>query len=177
MKTIVLVGSSRKKGNSDLLADAFISGVKGNVEKIYVSDLKINSCIGCNACKKGSCIFKDEMPYEKLKEADNIVIVTPIYFYNVSSQLKKLIDRLHNPIRNSFKVKKLGLLMVCADTISEVFDSVIVMYKSTLKYFNLEDGGILGVRGVNNIGDIKGNILLEKAKEMGETFGNGKINN
>lgn len=105
--------------------------------------------------------------YRQLSAADVIVIATPIYFYGVSSQLKCLIDRLHNPIRGSFKVKKLGLLAVCADKNETVFDSVITMYRSVLSYFSFEDGGMVNVCGVMEKGSIAGNPKLKAAEEMG----------
>ena len=172
---VVIVGSPRKNGNTELLADAFIEGARsaGNtVDKISVIGKKIGGCIGCNACCRDAehrCIQHDDMEdcYRRLSAADAIVIATPIYFYGVSSQLKSLIDRLHNPIRNSFKVKKLGLLAVCADEKESVFDSVVTMYRSVLSYFSLADGGMVTVCGVSEKGDIAGHPKLKAAEEMG----------
>lgn len=172
---IVIVGSPRKNGNTELLADAFIEGARstGNhVEKISVIGKKIGGCIGCNACYRDAehrCVQHDDMEdcYRRISIADVIVIATPIYFYGVSSQLKCIIDRLHNPIRSSFKVKKLGLLAACADEKESVFDSVITMYRAVLSYFSLDDGGMVTVCGVSEKGDIAGNPKLKAAEEMG----------
>jgi hypothetical protein len=79
-----------------------------------------------------------------------------------------LVDRLHSPIRNSFKVKKLCLLAVSADTKLSVFDSVKIMYSLVLKYFSLEDGGIITVSGVKEKCDIIGNPALLEAQSLGE---------
>ena len=57
---------------------------------------------------------------------------------------------------------------VAADTIPTVFDSVKTMYNSVLKYFSLEDGGVITVLGVEKKGDINGNIALKKAFELGK---------
>ncbi len=172
---VVIVGSPRKNGNTELLADAFIEGARSTghtVEKISLIGKKLGGCLGCNACYRDEqhrCVQHDDMQacYECLALADAIVIATPIYFYGVSSQLKCLIDRLHNPIRNSFRVKTLGLLAVCADDEGLVFDSVITMYHAVLRYFSLADGGIVTVCGVADKGDIKGNPKLKAAEEMG----------
>ncbi|MEA4889415.1 MAG: flavodoxin family protein [Clostridiaceae bacterium] len=173
---IVIVGSPRKNGNTELLADAFIEGARsaGNpVEKLSIIGKKIGGCLGCNACCRNmqhQCVQHDDMEiiYKDLNSADVIVIATPIYFYGVSSQLKCLIDRLHNPIRNTFCVKKLGLLAVCADKQESVFDSVIIMYRSVLNYFSLADGGMVLVNSVSEKGDIKGNPKLKAAEDMGK---------
>ena len=109
---IVLSGSPRKGGNTDLLVDAFVKGAEknNNVEVISVADYKVNPCIGCNSCfdREGhDCFQQDDMRtvYDKLKCADVIVVASPVYFYGVSAQLKAIIDRLHTPMRNDFKVK------------------------------------------------------------------------
>lgn len=177
-KIAVIVGSTRSKGNTMALADAFIEGAElshNEVEKITVAGKHIRGCIGCNMCSKNEnnkCILNDDMIdiYAQLADADVIVFATPIYFYGVSSRLKSIIDRLHNPIRNNFKVKKLCLLAVCADNDDSTFDPVIQMYKSCLNYFSLEDGGIITVKNVEKDGDILNNPLLEKAKKLGESI-------
>ena len=175
MKIIILVGSKRRNGNTAALANSFADGAGKNndVELISVADVHVNGCIGCNSCfsnDKHACFQKDDMPaiYQKLQNADVIVLATPVYFYNMSSQLKCIIDRLHNPIRNTFKVKKLVLLAVAADDkATHVFDSLKVMYTSILSYFKLEDGGIITVSGVKDMGDINNNPGLKEAYVLG----------
>lgn len=173
-KIVVLIGSPRKGGNTETLAYSFIDGAKKHheVEVISVADKKINGCTGCNYCyvePNHKCMQKDDMQeaYEKLADADIIAIATPVYFYGVSSQLKCLIDRLHNPIRKRFKVNKLVLLSVAADTIPTLFDSIKTMYDSVLAYFSLENGGILTVPGVEEKGDILKTDALKEAYKLG----------
>lgn len=179
MKNIVVVtGSPRKNGNAELLANAFIEGAVeagNNVSVISVIGKNIGGCIGCNYCYKNAahdCVIKDDMTviYKQLAIAEVIVFATPIYFYGVSSQLKCLIDRLHNPIRNTFLVKKLALLAVCADLNEAVFDSVKVMFNSVRQYFSLESGGIITVSNVENKGDIQNNAKLLEAKLLGNSI-------
>lgn len=98
-KVLVLAGSPRKGGNSDLLCDAFMKGAQEaghETEKIYIEDLKIGGCRACYACRgTGVCFQKDDMArvLEKMIAADMIVLATPVYFYSLSGQLKTLIDR------------------------------------------------------------------------------------
>lgn len=174
-KIAVLIGSPRRNGNTEILANAFIDGIdkqENSVVVISVIGKMVNGCTGCDFCyRDGShnCIQKDDMQdvYERLAGADVIVIATPVYFYGVSSQLKCMIDRLHNPIRNTFRVKKLILLAVCADEIPTVFDSLITMYHSALSYFSLENGGVITVPGLSGKGDILGHAALLEARKMG----------
>lgn len=173
-RIVVLVGSMRKGGNTDLLAQAFAEGANKNntVEIISVADYKVNPCIGCNSCftREGNqCFQKDDMAeiYKKLKMADVLVIASPVYFYGISAELKAIIDRLHTPMRNEFQIKKLALLLVGAATLPELFDAIKLQYQFVLNFFHLEDAGMVLVRGVKDIGDIKGTKALEEAYNLG----------
>lgn len=176
-RIVVLVGSMRKGGNTDLLAQAFADGAGKNntVEIVSVADYKVNPCIGCNSCftREGNqCFQKDDMDkiYEKLKSADVVVIASPVYFYGISAELKAIVDRLHTPMRNEFKVKKLALLLVGAADLPELFDAVKLQYQLVLNFFHLEDAGMVLVRGVKDIGDIKGRKELEEAYNLGASI-------
>lgn len=173
-KIVILVGSVRKNGNTALLAQSFAEGAKEHydVELVSVADYKVNPCIGCNSCfsRKGHrCFQQDDMVkiYEALAEADLVAIASPVYFYGVSAQLKAVIDRLHTPLRNDFKIKRAVLLLAGAAVLPELFDEIIMQYKLVLSFFHLEDAGMVLVRGVKEIGDIKGNPALEEAYTLG----------
>ena len=97
---VVLSGSPRRGGNSDLLCDRFAEGAcdAGNtVEKIFIRDEKINYSTSCGMCFNGNkpCPQKDDMAaiLTKMIAADVIVMATPVYFYSMNGQTKTLIDR------------------------------------------------------------------------------------
>ncbi|MCI8770055.1 MAG: DUF3781 domain-containing protein [Lachnospiraceae bacterium] len=174
---VVLTGSMRKGGNTDLLAQAFAEGAGNSniVEIVSVADYKVNPCIGCNSCftREGNqCFQKDDMTeiYTKLKVADIVVVASPVYFYGISAELKAIIDRLHTPMRNEFRVKKLALLLVGAATLPELFDAIKLQYQLVLNFFHLDNAGMVLVRGVKDIGDIKGTRALEEAYHLGMTI-------
>ena len=173
-KIIIVVGSMRRGGNTDLLARAFAEGANKNhtVEIISVTDYHVNPCIGCNSCftrENHQCFQKDDMGkiYEKLQSADMLVIASPVYFYGISAQLKAIVDRLHTPIRNEFSIKKLALLLVGAAELPEVFDAVKVQYQLVLDFFHLQDAGMVLVSGVRDIGDIEKTGALKEAYDFG----------
>lgn len=147
---IILSGSERKDGNTDMLVDDFKKGAakKNKVEVISV-----------------------RMVYEKLKTADILVIASPVYFYGISAQLKAIIDRLHTPMRNEFPIKKLALILVGAATLPELFDSIKLQYKLVLSFFHLEDAGMVLVQGAKDIGDVKNTDGLDRAYELGLSIG------
>ena len=176
MNILILSGSPRKGGNTELLAEAFAKGAAAqhHVEIVSVRDYKVNPCLGCNACFKanGICAQKDDMAiiYEKMNQADMLVIASPVYFYSISAQLKAIIDRCHNTIRDSFHIKKMTLLLVGAASLPELFDAILTEYNLCLKFFNIEDAGKVLVRGVEDKGDIMGTSFLEDAYQLGTSI-------
>ena len=174
MNILILSGSPRKSGNTELLVEAFVKGAsqKHHVEVVSVHDYKVNPCMGCNACFKSesnSCVQKDDMPliYEKMAVADMLVIASPVYFYGLSAQLKAVIDRFHNPIRDTYHIKKTALLLVGAASLPELFDGILAQYQLCLNFFKLEDAGRVLVRGVKDKGDIQNTEAIQKANELG----------
>ena len=105
--------------------------------------------------------------YEKMAHADMLVIASPVYFYGLSAQLKAVIDRFHNPIRDSFPIKKMALLLVGAATLPELFESILSQYRLCLNFFQLEDAGRVLVRGVKDKGDIQNTEAIQEAYELG----------
>lgn len=108
--------------------------------------------------------------YEKANEADMLVIASPVYFYGLSAQLKSVIDRFHNPIRDTFHIQKMALLLVGAATLPELFDSILTEYQLCLNFFNLEDAGKVLARGCKDKGDIINSGYLDEALQLGETI-------
>lgn len=101
-KVLGISSSPRKGGNSDILLRHFLSGASAGgaeIEEIYLRDYQIQPCIGCERCKKDKrCTgLQDGMQllYPKIWESQGLVIITPIYFYNLNAQLKAFIDRLY----------------------------------------------------------------------------------
>ena len=173
----VLVGSTRKNGNTALLAKAFCKGAaaKHTVTVLSVADLHIIPCTGCNACYHSAgqrCCIQDDMTdvYAQLALSDVIILASPVYFYGLSARLKALIDRLHAPIRNTFPTKKLGLLLVGASDLPDLFDPILLQYRMTLRYFNLTSIGTVLVPGVTKPGDVLRTDALEQAYALGASI-------
>ncbi len=100
MNVVIVNGSPRAKGNSDILCDELMRGAMesgNNVEKISLREKTINTCKACYACfKSGKCVQKDDMEevLEKVYKADILVLASPTYFMTMSGQMKVFIDRL-----------------------------------------------------------------------------------
>ena len=98
-KVLIISGSPRKGGNSDLLCDEFMRGALEaghTAKKVRLQELKIGGCRACYGCRNtGVCVQKDDMAalLEKLVQTDVIVLATPVYFYSMDGQMKTMIDR------------------------------------------------------------------------------------
>ena len=99
-KVLILSGSPRKGGNSDILCDEFLRGAQDaghKAEKIRVAEKKVAPCSGCYYCSThgGACVHKDDMAdiLQKMIDADVIVLASPVYFYSIQCPVKAVIDR------------------------------------------------------------------------------------
>lgn len=141
MSKVFIISSSMRKGNSDILCDEFEKGAKDSnniVDRINLRDLKIDWCLGCSACQEtGKCVRKDDMSkfLDKIKEADVLVLATPVYFGEISGQLKVFIDRLY-PIYTSLKAKKAIVIMSCYQNSKKHIDESFNTIKRFLKDAN-----------------------------------------
>jgi multimeric flavodoxin WrbA len=123
---LILKGSPREKGNSAVLAERVFNGAQeagAKVEDVYLHDMDIRPCDACDFCQEGDvgCVVKDDMQalYPKLRQADVIVISSPIYWFTITAQMKLCIDRwyaLQSPEGNELKGKQLGVVLVYGDT-------------------------------------------------------------
>ena len=180
---LVLTGSPRKQGNSDLLADAFIKGAVagGNtVDKFMSAFHKINGCLGCNNCwSKGGlpCVQEDDFNENLaplLERADMLVFCTPLYSYTFTAQIKAPIDRLfpygrENRVK-SLKVKETALLICGADDIEAPFSAAIQSYRYLIEYYKWTSRAELIVPNVNNKGDVLKTDWLQQAEMLGKSI-------
>lgn len=127
-KVLIITTSLRAKSNSDILAERLIAGAKDagyEVEQISLKGKEIQFCIGCLACQKTQkCVLKDDAVEiaEKVKNADTLVFVTPIYYYNICGQMKTLLDRMNPLYSSDYKFRKVYMLSTAAedeDTVPE----------------------------------------------------------
>jgi len=181
MKNIlVLTGSPRKGGNSELLADAFIKGAIESGHKVNKFETAFKSIQGCKACEScwsngKACVFEDDftelVPF--LNVADIVVFSTPVYWFGMSAQIKLAIDRFYSYMNarcpNKLKIKE-SCLIACAADDEEAFEGTVGTYKGIVNYLKWEDRGILTVPSVHNIGDVLKTGAILKAEEMGKSM-------
>ncbi|MHC4111610.1 MAG: flavodoxin family protein [Planctomycetota bacterium] len=137
MKVIAFNGSARKDGNTAVLVNQVFSELEKQdieTEMIQFSGQKIRGCIACYKCfenKDQKCSLKDDVVndcIEKMLQADGIILASPTYFADISSELKALIDRAGLVARangDMFK-RKVGAAIVAVRRAGSIhaFDSI-----------------------------------------------------
>jgi len=174
-KVTVISTSLRGKSNSEQLAKAFAKGAEdaGNdVVFISLKDKKIAFCIGCLACQeKGSCVIKDDaIDIEReVLYSDVVAFATPIYYYEMSGQMKTLLDRMNSLYPKDYRFRDVYMLSVAAEdeqTTPKRAESGLQGWIDCFERAELK--GTLFCGGVNEPSDIDGNAKLNEAYEMGK---------
>jgi multimeric flavodoxin WrbA len=180
-KIVIVKGSPRKNGNSATLAEQVAAGARAagaEVESFFLHDLDISPCDACEACQTGAylgCIIEDDMQmlYPRLKDADALVIASPVYWFTVSAQTKLFMDRCY-ALRDQdgwcLRNKKVGIVMAYGD--SDPFSSgAINAFRTFQDGFNYVGAKIVGfVYGSgSDPGDIRANDQV-----MGDAYRLGR---
>ena len=170
MRILVLNGSPRPNGSTKGMVEAFREGAVTaghQVDVVDVCRLKIGGCLACEYCHTkghGSCVQKDDMQevYALLKEAEMLVIASPIYYHGISGQLKCVIDRFYAaayPVKPPH-LKKVAMILSSGD--ANMYDGAMFSYQGDfLDCLGLEDIGVFTAHGGENGSAAKLNELKE----------------
>ena len=177
-KVLVITTSLRAKSNTDILAERLIAGARDaghEVETISLKGKTIKFCIGCMACQKTQkCIQKDDAVWiaDKVKEADTLVFVTPIYYYEMSGQMKTLLDRMNPLYPSDYKFRKIYMLSCAADDGSYTPEKAVNGLQGWVDCFeNAEMIDALFCGGINDPGEANlKNTALEEAYAFGKAL-------
>ena len=157
---LVITTSLRAKSNSDILADCLVRGAKdaGNdVELISLKGKELRFCIGCLSCQKTqTCVLRDDAVRiaEKVKNADTLVFVTPIYYYEMCGQMKTLLDRLNPLFPSDYRFRKVYMLSVAAEEEDEVPEKAVSGLQGWVDCFEkAELAGSLFCGGITSPGE------------------------
>ena len=175
-KRVLIVSTSlRAHSNSHALAERFAQGASeaGNsVEVVRLQSKNIAFCRGCLACQKtGSCVIRDDAVEiaQKMHDAEVIVFATPIYYYEMSGQMKTMLDRANCLYGSNYAFRDIYLLSAAAEDAEEVDSRAISGLEGWIECFERAHlAGTVFAGGVNDAGDIAGHASLEKAYEMGK---------
>ncbi len=173
-KVLVISTSPRVRSNSHALAEEFARGAKdsGNeVELITLRDKNLKFCQGCLACvDTHRCVIRDDAPgiTEKMHDADVIVWATPIYYYEMSGQMKTMIDRGNPLFGSDYRFKEIYMLSAAAEDGSEVPERAVSGLQGWIDCFERASlAGTVFAGGVTAPGEIEGTDALSEAYNMG----------
>lgn len=174
-KVLILSGSPRKGGNSDLLCDEFMKGAleSGNrVTKINVAQKKVAPCRACYYCREhgGECVLKDDMAeiLQQMIDADVIALASPVYFYSIDAQLKAVIDRT---VARWLEVKnkEFYYIMTAADEDRASMDTNLACFRGYADCVNgAKEMGVIYGTGVYEKGKILNKPAMAEAYNMGK---------
>ena len=179
-KIVILNGSPRKNGNTSVLVKAFAEGAESaghTVTEFFLDSMEIYGCIGCfggHSSKECPCVQKDDMDliYPAVKECDVVVLATPLYYWNMSGQIRTAIDRLFaleegdgNLLRGH---ERAAVLLMAAE--GHGFKDVLTYYNHLMEHLHWKNLGHVLSGGNMNVGDIKGKPEIEKARALGASI-------
>ena len=175
MKLLAVVGSPRLKGNTNYLVDQALgeaAKLGAQTEKLVLSQYKVNPCLGHDDCTSfQSCLQEDDVGWilSKFCEADGVILATPVYYYNVSAQMKAFIDRnyfLYKHDRRS-QARAVGIIIVAE--MEGIEDTLHTLNQFVDGSFDVKEDRRFVVYGyANKLGEAKNNLtLVEEAIKLG----------
>ena len=179
MSNVLVISTSlRARSNSDRLAERLIEGAKDaghEVEHISLKGKEIRFCIGCLACQETQqCVLKDDAIQiaDKVKNADTLVFTTPIYYYEMSGQMKTLLDRLNPLYPSDYRFRKVYMLSVATEDEDYVPEKAVSGLQGWVDCFEkAEFAGSLFCGGISGPGEAAGkDVELDEAYQFGKSL-------
>lgn len=179
-KIVILNGSPRKNGNTSALVRAFTEGAESaghTVTEFFLSVMDIHGCKGCfngHSGRECPCVQRDDMDkiYPAVKDSDVVVLASPLYYWNMSGQLRTAVDRLFaleegggNLLRGNDRA---SALLMAAE--GRGFEDAALYYDHLMEHLRWKNLGKVLCGGVMNIGDIKGHKELDEARRLGRSI-------
>lgn len=176
MKVLLISGSPRRSGNTEKVLDSIAHSARGKpikIKKIILNELKLRPCQNCGGCRKtGRCILRDDMVLvcQEIENADCIIVGSPIYFGNVSAQVKVMVDRMQSKWVYKYILRKKNKLQhqqgvffaVGARHDEESFLCAGAVMKIFFKVLDIECKGQFFISGVDEkAGILKNNKFLK----------------
>ena len=172
MKTVCILGSPRSRGNSAIIAERLCSEIEGldsEVRTFVLNDLTYRGCQACMICKTKleRCVLKDDLTevLDSVREADLLVLATPVYFSDVTSQMKGFIDRMYSYLVADYRTnpqksrlspgKKLVFIQVQARPDEHKFADVFPRYEEFLEWYGFQQRHHIRCWGIRELGEVK----------------------
>jgi multimeric flavodoxin WrbA len=183
-RILILKSSPRNKSNSSLLADQVAAGARAagaQVESYDLHNMDIQPCDACEACRDATdddCILDDDMQllYPRLRDADGIVLASPIYWFTMSAQLKLCIDRwyaLGGPQGHALAGKQFGVVLAYGDDdpLASGAVNAVRTFQDMIRYLDADLAGMVYCTA-NDPGEVQSQPeSMERAYRLGQKLG------
>jgi len=179
MKIVAVLGSPRPQGNSSTLARAFLQAageLGAETQEYLLNQMDFKGCQGCAGCKtKGeSCVLEDDLTpvLAAIKEADILVLASPVYYGELSGQLKCCFDRTFSFFNPDYSCrlapgKKVVMVLTQANPEETEFADIFPRYQRWFKWYGFDAGHLLRAVGVREPGEVKGQAgVMEQAAAL-----------
>ena len=175
MKILAIMGSPRLKGNTDYLVDQALeeaARIGAETEKIALYQYQVRPCLGHEHCASfKACLQKDDTGWilDRFCEADGVILATPVYYYNVSAQMKAFIDRNYFLYKHNRKSEARAVGVIVVAEVEGIEDTVHTLRQFIGESFVVEKDRIFIVYGyASRLGDAEKNIpLVTDARNLG----------
>ncbi len=191
MKIVSLLGSPRKNANSSLIAERFCATAKklgAEVQTFTLNDLNFRGCQGCMACKTklDKCALEDDLTevLEAVRETDILVLASPVYYWDVSAQMKAFVDRtfsflvpdfITSPQKSRLEPgKKLLLILAQNNPDRNSFTNIFPKFDYFFRAYGFSDTRLIRAFGVNAPGEVENHKdVMELAEKTANEFCSG----
>lgn len=177
MKVTVITGSPHRNGTTALLADEFIRGAQDAGWKTFRFNSafeQVPPCLGCGSCGIGAapCVQKDAMQtlLPELLSSQAVALVTPLYYFGFSAQIKRVIDRFYACSYTLTGKKKVFLMAAAYDRNSWTMEALTVHYQTLARYMQWKDSGMVLATGCGARSDIERSRFPEEAYRLGRSL-------
>lgn len=171
MNIVVINGSPRKGGNTEIMVDTFIDAAQQNgntVTKINLSTTKVNPCVDCEYCltHDGNCVQKNGITeiFKAMDQTELIVFASPVYYFGLTAQIAAVIDRFYAKIHVGHHPTSCALLLNSGSP--DVYTGAIAQYRDTAAFLGWEDKGIVTIGGMHEKGSMSSAAGLNKVREL-----------
>lgn len=164
MKIVSLLGSPRTNGNSSTIANHFMQTAAGSgaeIQSFELNRLSYRGCQACYACKKGreECVLNDDLTavLAAVQAADLVLLATPVYYGDITAQLKGFIDRTFSylvpnyltvPQPSRLTPKKLVFVLTQGHPDEALFADVYPRYEQLLKWMGFNEISLIRACGI-----------------------------
>ena len=182
MKILGIATSPRKGANSQTLVEHILAGATSagaKTELVRLCEKDIAPCTGCSSCKSGDgCIIDDDMAdlWDRMANADAIIIGSPVYWGRLNAQAYPFIDRFYAHIKPDFttdmpKGKKIVLALTCGGMPPEALAPINAYVKTVFGYLGCTDAGFIWQNQCPQVHDLaRFPAKIKEAEELGRSL-------